>query len=65
MKAPRTRMASIPLYEDLASPPGHSRLRELAEMEKDGKIKIWPGGIMQSPLSPGWVVVIYDEMEAE
>lgn len=63
MKKPK--IITIPLFEDLTSSPEQSQLKKLAEKEKEGKIKIWPGGIIHSPLSPGWVVVIYDELETK
>ena len=57
MKEPK--IAKIPLLEDLANPSGHSQLRDLAELEKQGKIKIWPGGIA---IGSGWLVVVYEEV---
>jgi hypothetical protein len=58
MKQPK--FATIPLLEDLASAPSQSQLRELAEKEKQGKIKIWPGGIVYNP---PWLIVIYEEVD--
>lgn len=60
MKQPK--IAKIPLVEDLNNPSGHSQLRDLAELEKQGKIKIWPDGIKYSN---GWVIVVYDEVGAQ
>ncbi len=58
MKKPE--IALINIQEDLANPSGHSQLRELAELEEQGKIKVWPGGRVEEN---GWVVVVYDEVE--
>jgi len=60
MKQPK--IVTIPLLEDLAGAPDQSQLRKLAKLEREGKIKIWPGGIVHNPGIP-WVVVIYDETE--
>jgi len=60
MKQPK--IAIIPLFEDLAIAPSQSQLRELEELERQGKIKIWPDGKRQTP-DNRWMIVVYDEVE--
>jgi hypothetical protein len=60
MKQPK--IAMIPLLEDLASTPSQSQLQELEELERQGKIKIWPDGRRKTP-DNRWMVVVYEEVE--
>jgi hypothetical protein len=56
------KIAIIPLLEDLASAPSQSQLQELEELERHGKIKIWPDGKRQTP-DNCWMIGVYEEVE--